>query len=194
MKHEKQINLLKQYGSITEIENQNIIKYFTPINVKKKIILIEKNSLCNKLFFVNKGLLRTYYIDNFGNEFTRRIAWENGFITNMDSFRKNGLENNETIECIEDANILEISKFDLDKLLATSENLKNIYLKILEKYMAINIRRYQHIANSSPLEKLVHFNENYSPLKNRINDTLLSTFLSISRKTLIRTKREILKK
>ena len=194
MKHEKLINLLKQYGSITEIENQNIIKYFTPINVKKKIILIEKNSLCNKLFFVNKGLLRTYYIDNFGNEFTRRIAWENGFITNMDSFRKNGLENNETIECIEDANILEISKFDLDKLLATSENLKNIYLKILEKYMAINIRRYQHIANSSPLEKLVHFNENYSPLKNRINDTLLSTFLSISRKTLIRTKREILKK
>lgn len=194
MKHEKLINLLKQYGSITEIENQNIIKYFTPINVKKKIILIEKNSLCNKLFFVNKGLLRTYYIDNFENEFTRRIAWENGFITNMDSFRKNGLENNESIECIEDANILEISKFDLDKLLATSENLKNIYLKILEKYMAINIRRYQHIANSSPLEKLVHFNENYSPLKNRINDTLLSTFLSISRKTLIRTKREILKK
>lgn len=194
MNHKKLITLLNQYGTISEIENQNIRKYFIPIKVKKKQILIEKNSLCNKLFFVNKGLLRTYYIDNNGNEFTRRIAWESGFITNMDSFRKNGLENNETIECIEDPNMIEISKFDLDKLLATSENLKTIYLKILEKYMAINIRRYQHLANSNPLEKLIHFNENYSSLKNRINDTLLSTFLSVSRKTLIRTKKELLKK
>ena len=194
MNYENLINLLKQYGTISETENQNIRKYFIPIKVKKKQILIEKNSLCNKLYFVNNGLLRTYYIDNNGNEFTRRIAWESGFITNMDSFRKNGLENNETIECIEDANIIEISKFDLDKLLATSENLKTIYLKILEKYMAINIRRYQHLANSNPLEKLIHFNENYTSLKNRINDTLLSTFLSVSRKTLIRTKNELLKK
>ena len=194
MNYENLINLLKQYGTISETENQNIRKYFIPIKVKKKQILIEKNSLCNKLYFVNNGLLRTYYIDNNGNEFTRRIAWESGFITNMDSFRKNGLENNETIECIEDANIIEISKFDLDKLLATSENLKTIYLKILEKYMAINIRRYQHLANSNPLEKLIHFNENYNSLKNRINDTLLSTFLSVSRKTLIRTKNELLKK
>jgi hypothetical protein len=96
MNHEKLINLLKQYGTLSEIENQNIIKFFTPIKVRKKNILIEKNSLCNKLFFINKGLLRTYYIDNYGNEFTRRIAWESGFITNMDSFRKNGLDNNET--------------------------------------------------------------------------------------------------
>ena len=194
MNHEKLISHLKQYGTISVTEQQNIEKYFILTQVKRKQILIEKNSPCNKLFFVNQGLLRTYYIDNNGNEFTRRIAWESGFITNMDSFRKNGLENNETIECIEDANILQISKIDLDQLLTTSENLRNIYLKILEKYMAINIRRYQHIANSSPLEKLLHFNENYIPLKNRINDTLLSTFLSISRKTLIRTKKEIIKK
>lgn len=194
MNYEKLINLLKQYGTISETENQNIREYFIPIKVTKKQILIEKNSLCNKLIFVNKGLLRTYYIDNNGNEFTRRIAWESGFITNMESFRKNGIENKETIECIEEANIIEISKFNLDKLLSTSENLKFIYLKILEKYMAINIRRYQHLANSNPLEKLIHFNENYSSLKNRINDTILSTFLSISRKTLIRAKKEFSKK
>ena len=107
-------------------------------------------------------------MDSEGNEFTRRIAWEKGFLTNMDSFRKNGIENNETIECIENAEILEISKFDLDNILSRSENLVKIYQTILEKYMAINIRRYQHISSSTPMERLMYFNENFPNIKNRI--------------------------
>ncbi|MBT0550957.1 Crp/Fnr family transcriptional regulator [Riemerella anatipestifer] len=191
MNHEKLINYLNQFGKISEDEEKDIIKYFIPIKVKKKDILIERHSICNKLFFVNDGLLRTYYIDSNGNEFTRRIAWERGFLTNMDSFRKNGVDNNETIECIENAKILQISKEDLEKLIFSSENLKNIYTIILEKYIAINIRRYQHISNSSPLERLICFNKNYPDLKNRINDNILASFLAISRSTLIRTRREV---
>lgn len=194
MNHEQLITFIKKYGNISELEEESIKTFFVPLIIKKKKILIEKNSVCNRLFFVNKGLLRTYYIDNNGNEFTRRIAWENGFLTNMNSFRKNGIENNETIECIENAEILQITKKDLDKLLFFSENLTKIYHIILEKYMAINIRRYQHLSSSNPSEKLNYFNENYPLLKCRINDTTLASFLSISRKTLIRARKELLKK
>lgn len=194
MNHEQLLTLIKKYGSISEFEEESIKTFFIPLIVIKKEILIEKNSLCNKLFFVNKGLLRTYYSDNNGNEFTRRIAWEKGFLTNMNSFRKNGIENNETIECIENAEILQITKKDLDKLLSHSENLRKIYQIILEKYMAINIRRYQHIAHSTPLDRLTYFFKNYPFLKSRINDNVLASFLSISRITLSRTKKELLKK
>ena len=193
MNHEQLLTFIKKYGNISELEEESIKTFCVPLIIKKKQILIEKNSVCNKLFFVNKGLLRTYYIDNNGNEFTRRIAWESGFLTNMDSFRKNGIENNETIECIENAEILQITKKNLDKLLSSSENLTKIYQIILEKYMAINIRRYQHLSSSSPLEKLIYFNENYPLLKFRINDTTLASFLSISRKTLIRTRKDLIK-
>ncbi|OJX33517.1 MAG: hypothetical protein BGO86_11990 [Chryseobacterium sp. 36-9] len=193
MNHELLLTFIKKHGNLSELEEESIKTFFVPIIVKKKQILIEKDSACNKLFFVITGLLRTFYIDNNGNEFTRRIAWESGFLTNMDSFRKNGMENNETIECIENAEILQITKKDLDKLLSTSENLARIYQLILEKYMAINIRRYHHLSTSTPLEMLIYFNKNYPSLKNRINDTILSSFLSISRKTLIRTKQELLR-
>ena len=62
------IDYLKKYGTITEIEKQNIEKYFIPIYVKKKQILIDKNALCNKLFFVNKGLLRAYCFSPLNNQ------------------------------------------------------------------------------------------------------------------------------
>ena len=193
MNHEQLLAFIKKYGNISELEEESIKTFFVPLLIKKKQVLIEKNTVCNKLFFVNKGLLRTYYIDINGNEFTRRIAWENGFLTNMSSFRKNGIENNETIECIENAEILQITKIDLDKLLSLSADLTKIYQIILEKYMAINIRRYQHLSSSSPLEKLIYFNENYPLLKSRINDTILASFLSISRKTFIKRKKQLIK-
>lgn len=194
MSHKQLINYIKEFGEISEYERECIERQFIPIRVKKKQVILERNSPCNKLFFVNKGLLRIYYIDNNGNEFTRRIAWENSFLTNMDSFINGGINNNETIECIEKADVLEISKKDLDSLFLISDNLSKIYQKILEKYIALNIRHYQHLSTSSPLERLDNFNKNYPHLKNRISDTILSTFLSISRKTILRMRKELLKK
>ena len=191
MKYKLLIEHLRKYGNISEQEEQSIRQSFIHKNVTKKEILIHGDSVCNKLFFVNKGLLRTYYMDSESRDFTRRIAWEKGFLTNMDSFRKNGKENNETIECIESADILEISKKELDNLLSSSENLAQMYSKILEKYMAINIRRYQHLSKSNPLERLIHFNKNYPEIKNRINYNILASFLGISRTTLHRAKKEL---
>lgn len=193
MKNQNLFNLLAKYGEVSEEDIIRINNYFIPLQVNKKQILIEKNSLCNKLFFVNTGLLRTFYIDNNGNEFTRRIAWEGGFLTNMDSFRKDGIENNETIECIESGKILQITRKDLGKLLSASENINNSYQLILEKYMAINIRRYHHLSTSTAVERLIYFNKNYPALRNRLSDNILASFLSISRKTLIRSKTELIR-
>ncbi|MDR2204884.1 MAG: Crp/Fnr family transcriptional regulator [Flavobacteriaceae bacterium] len=188
MQHKQLIDYLKRYGNISEQEEQNIRKAFSEQTAKKKDILIRKNSVCNKLFFVNKGLLRAYYEDDFGNETTRRIAWEHGFITNMDDFLKTETENNETIECIENAEFLEVLKSDWDVLVSNSENLGKIHQIILAKYVKINIRRVEHLTALTPEKKLIYFNENFPALKNRITDVVLATFLGMSRITLIRTR------
>ena len=86
MEYNQLLDFLKQYGKISKDEETLIKKCFSVLNLKKKQILINENFPCNKLFFVNKGLLRTYYINNKGTEITRMIAWENRFITNLVSF------------------------------------------------------------------------------------------------------------
>jgi len=188
MKHKLLIEHLKNYGDISEQEELNIRKYFIPHQTTKKQILIEKHSICNKLFFVNNGLLRAYYINDDGREVTRMIAWENRFLTNIVSFR-NFAENKETIECIEKAEILYINRNDFDNLMKSSFNLKSIYADILEEYNALHIKRFEQLNSGNAVEKLKYFNQNFQPLKNRINDTYLSSFLSISRKTIERLKK-----
>ena len=121
MKHEKLFALLEKYNKITEAEKIILKKLVTPLEIKKKQILIEKNSPCNKAFFVTKGLLRAYYIDDNGKEITRMFAWENRFLTNINSF-KGFAENNETIECVKDAEVLCIKNTDFRTLLLSTPN------------------------------------------------------------------------
>lgn len=183
-------NELEKYRRLSVGEKEQIKMYFQPVEAKKKQVLILRKKLCDKLFFVNHGMLRTYYMNEEGAQATRRFAWEGRFLTNMESFRKNGMDNNETIECIEEAQILQITKGDLDKVLSNSKGLANIYYTLLEEYLAVNIKHYSHISQANPLERLVYFHQNYPKLKNRLSDELLASFLIMSRRTLLRTKKE----
>ena len=180
MNHEKLITLLNQYGTISEPEKRNIEKCFIPMQVKRKQVLIEKNSTCNKLFFINSGLLRAYYINEKGKEITRMFAWENRFLTNIGSFKMLS-ENNETIECVKDASILTINRDDFERLMKSSLNIKSIYADLLEKYNILHIKRFEALHTFDLEKKLLHLKLDFPNLINDLNDNLLASFLGISR-------------
>ncbi|WP_033398775.1 Crp/Fnr family transcriptional regulator [Riemerella columbina] len=188
MDYEKLINLFNQYGEITRVEEQIIKIYFTPLKVKKKQILVERSTPCNELFFLNSGILRSFYINKNGKEVTRMIAWENRFLTNIVSFR-NFDANNETIECIMDADILSVKKKDFEKILSINMNLKSIYTDILEIYTALNIQRFEALNTYDLSEKFLHLKEHFPHhLIKLLNDNILASLMGISREYLVKNK------
>lgn len=180
MKHQKLITLLENYGSISDIEKQNIKKYFVPLTVKKGQTLIAKDSPCNYLFFVNSGYLRAFYTTENLKEVTRMIAWENRFLTNIVSF-KNFTQNNETIECIKNAEILSIKRDDFNELMKLSTNLKSMYADILEEYTALHIRRFEALNSYDLTKKLQHLKHEFPNLIKELNDSQIASFIGISR-------------
>lgn len=190
MKHEQLINFLKKYGTMSEVDNKIVRKYFIPLEVRKKQILIGKNFPCNKLFFINNGLLRTYYSSNSGKDITRVIAWENQFLTNIGSF-KNFMENNEIIESLKNGEILYITRDDFELLMKSSPNLKSIYTDLLEKYSAVYIKQFEVLNTFDLNEKLIYLKKEFPHLIYKLNDTLLASLLGISRETYVRNKKVI---
>ncbi len=57
MHYLKLIQNLEKYSKITDSDKKSIKFSFNPLKVRQKEILISENEQCNKLFFVNKGLL-----------------------------------------------------------------------------------------------------------------------------------------
>lgn len=187
MAHEQLITFLKKYGSISDTEKQSIEKYFIPLTVKKKQVLIKTHFPCNKLYFVKNGLLRAFYSNEKGNEITRMIAWENRFLTNLASFN-GSVENNETIECIKDAEILHIDRTDFSSMLKLSLNLKSFYADILEEYNAMHIRRFESLNTHNLEMKFKYLKHEFPHLINQVNNSLLASFLGVSREAFVRNK------
>lgn len=190
MKYEKLFSVLSAYDQISEQEKLDLKTYFTAFDVKKGQLLISANSSCDKVFFVNSGLLRDFYTNETGNEITTIITNEGRFLTNLISFNGFG-HNNETIECIESGEVLSISKENFDKLLSSSKNLKCIYADLLEEYYALLTERFHFINTKNVEQKIKHLKKDFPYLIQRVNDRMMASFLGITRETFVRNKKFI---
>lgn len=191
MEYEKIIQSISNYGNISNDDICLIKKSFSFTTFIKNQKIISCDNPCNKLFFVNSGFLRAYYLNDNGKEITRMIAWEGRFLTNIVSLKHFSI-NKEFFECIQNAEVLWIDRIKFDNLLAESLTLKHIYLNILEEYSAANIKRFEHMNTNNVEKKILHLKSDYPHLINKINDTILSSFLAMSRESFVRNKKLLL--
>lgn len=61
---------LDKFVSITNVEFSQIISFFEVRSIRKKENLLEEGQICKEHFFVLKGILRKFYINEKGSEQT----------------------------------------------------------------------------------------------------------------------------
>ncbi|MEC5394892.1 Crp/Fnr family transcriptional regulator [Bergeyella sp. RCAD1439] len=180
------ISLAKAYGNIGE-EGLGLIRaYFKLKKVKKGDILMDDDGN-GMLYFVNSGIIRAYYRNDDGEQVTRMIAWENRLLTNIINF-ENFSGESEIIECIEEAEILCITKSDFQQLAKQSIEIMNFFFKILENSILLYVDK-AHCMGKSTREKIEYLKRNYRPIIGRVTDSVMASFLSISREHFVRNKK-----
>lgn len=179
---------ISSFGKVSCAEIERIKENTTLQIVKKREVLVKENEACNKLFFVNSGLIRSFYRNTNGQIVTRMLAAKNTFIGNMNGI--NGqFDNTETIECLENSEILVMNRINFSKILDEFPNLKGIYSEILEVYDVMNIKRFHLMSLESVPAKIKFFKDEYPHLIDKLSDSIFASFLGISRETIVRHKK-----
>lgn len=181
-------NHIREVQRLSPEAEQKLLDKLKVEELKKGAFLTLHDQVCHRLYFVEQGCLRGYYLKD-GREVTHWFAFENDFVTSFYSFitQKPAVEN---IQLLEDAVLYSISKAELDtlcdeyadiaKLLRLSY--ENYYIRLEEKYINNQFKtateRYEELINTRP-----HFIQ-------RIPVGHIASFLGISKETLsrIRTK------
>lgn len=176
MNIEKFIVYLKTIENIEEHDIQKVRETFKCRICKKKEILISSNQICDKVFFITKGMLRAYSIDEKGIEKTRIISVENEFCGNWASFH-NLSSNNEYIQSLELSEVVYVEHKDFYQLVNSSQPLNKIYTKILEKFQVYHVKRFEFISNLSLQERLQKIDSYFPNLQGRISNKILASFL-----------------
>ncbi len=162
------------------------------IKLQRKEIVCKQGEVCNLKIFVAKGLLRNYSISEDGNEHILQFVNEMSWTTDPESFYNN-TPSKLNIEAMESS---EIFAFNLDDFAELREQIPelNIFVEniLTRKSMEIHKRLLMNIS-SSPEEKYLDFINTYPDIFNRVPLHMVASYLGLSRETLSRVRRNILK-
>lgn len=184
------IEFAKKHIEISTEDEEKIKKYFKVRNVEKNEILLNAGEVCNHLYFVVQGILRTFHLNANGTEFTRLIRKENQFCTVLLSFleKKSSVA---TIQALEKGVLLAISSEDFRTLTKESEIAQKIYTKTLEDFENFHLKRLEFLTSYSPKEKTEIFLKEYHELEPRLTDKVIASYLQITPETYCRCKKSL---
>ena len=152
---------------------------FTTRLYNKKEILLQSDKICDHIFFINKGLLRIFFMDKNGNESTFYFSQENDFAVDYESFL-NRTPSNYTIEAMEDTQIVHMSyKMVIDgyKKLRYGEKLGRL---LAEKYFIIFSRKIQNLYTKTPYERYKLLDIQFPNIRQRVPQHYIASYLNIS--------------
>ena len=184
------IEFAKKHIEISTEDEEKIKKYFKVRNVEKNEILLNAGEVCNHLYFVVQGILRTFHLNANGTEFTRLIRKENQFCTVLLSFleKKSSIA---TIQALEKGVLLAISSEDFRTLTKESEIAQKMYTKTLEDFENFHLKRLEFLTSYSPKEKTEIFLKEYHELEPRLTDKVIASYLQITPETYCRCKKSL---
>ena len=184
--HHLLIDTANKIAPLTSDEAMHVRRYFKERVVKKNEILLEAGNICNHVFFVTKGLLRTFHLKPNGSEFTRLFVAEGQFCTILDSFSDHILSP-ASIQAVDDSLLLEISEKDFNILVQRSDTFQSIYLKILKEFQNFQIKRIEFFTQCNAQEKIQIFHAENHHLASRLDKRIIASYLDISPETYSRS-------
>jgi len=152
------------------------------ITIKKGQVLQRKGDLHHKLYYVESGLLRSYYIDKNGKESIFMFAPEGWTIADS---RGPELAAELFIDALEDSTVRVLPK-DL------KQEEKNVG-KIVKRLATLQTRVLM-LLSTSAIERYEHFISTYPDIAQRVPQKMIASYLGVNPETLSAAKRKWLKK
>lgn len=172
---------------VTEEELDIILSRFHYEKLAKGTQLNSSGLTTQKLYFVCKGCLRIFYINEAGQDATRFFAFENQFATALVSFI-NTSPSSEYLQALEASEVYAITHADFYNLLDEVPQWEKFYRQYLE---------FAYISNTNHLFSMITMDaaERYNGLLKqnplivrRLPNKIVASYLNISQETLSRIK------
>jgi CRP-like cAMP-binding protein len=185
--HEQLKRYLNHNITISAEKLDEISSYFKPLSFKKSTILLSQGETCSKLYFVNKGCIRTYYITEQGYEKTRLIAFEGMIATSLTSFISQRPPF-EFVDTLENSELLYISHVNFYKLTNEIPEWEKFYIKLLEFAYSYQNKKIEELVTLSAGERYAVLMKEHPGYIQRLSNKVLASYLDITHETLSRLK------
>ncbi|MWB93073.1 cyclic nucleotide-binding domain-containing protein [Flavobacterium sp. GA093] len=183
-------DLILHYIEIDDQEWEKCKSMFILRRIKKKEIILSKGEVCRGIYFVVRGLLRIYFIDQNDDEKTFHFSLENTFATDYQSFLK-GIPADFYIQALENTTVVPITFEMLQLFYANLGQGEKLGRLIAEDYFFMMNDKIKGLYTQTPLQRYNSMNDSFPMILTRVPQHHIASYLNISPVHLSRLKRGV---
>ncbi|WP_324719620.1 Crp/Fnr family transcriptional regulator [Salinimicrobium sp. HB62] len=176
--------------SITNEEFDYAKTLFQPKKLRKRRFLLEEGETCIYTTFVEKGLLRSYTIDDKGNEHILQFALEGWWSGDLYSFLT-GETSEYNIEALEDSELLLITKESWDQLLHEIPAFERYFRILIQNNLIATQRRLMGTFSTTAEERYQKLLKEFPDIIQRVPLHMIASYLGVTRETLSRIRSQM---
>ncbi|AWH85738.1 cyclic nucleotide-binding protein [Flavobacterium album] len=152
-------------------------------------VLVPCGDICRNVYYIEKGLARTFYLKD-GKEVTERFKAENSFTCSMSGHVTN-MPDGRQIELLEPSVIWSLPYNELEKLYDRYHEIERLGRYLITQEMLEMHRRLTELQFISAQERYSNLISNDPLLLQRVPLGLISSYLGITQETLSRIRAKV---
>ncbi|MEX6689671.1 Crp/Fnr family transcriptional regulator [Danxiaibacter flavus] len=170
---------IAKYITLTQEETDYLISLLHTKKIKRKRYLQQEGDTTRHTSFVISGILRMYSVDKNGFEHIIQFATPGWWIGDFQSFlqQKPG---NLFIDAIDDSEIIQLSKTDLDNLFIKVPKFERFFRILAENAVAAYQQRFVNSLSLSARERYQNFAELYPSLVQCLSQKFIASYIGVT--------------
>ncbi|MDT0688037.1 Crp/Fnr family transcriptional regulator [Autumnicola psychrophila] len=175
---------------ITNEEFEFAKTLFIPKKLRKKRFLLQDGDVCLYTTFVERGLLRSFTIDDKGNEHILQFGLQGWWVGDLYSFlTEEPSEYN--IEALEDSELLLITKSSWDLLLDEVPAFERYFRTLIQNNLIATQRRLMGTMSTTAEERYHKLLRDFPDISQRVPQHMIASYIGVTRETLSRLRSQM---
>lgn len=163
--------------------------FSTPYLIRKGRLLVDIGQINNFIYFIEKGVIRSYYLKG-SDDITSRLVADGDIACVAESFFDQS-PSDEVMEALEDTQVYSISFDDYRLLSGKNVLISKLIIRLLEERLVNFSKRLKVFKYLSVEERISYYINHDMSLFRRIPDHFIATFLGTTPATFSRCLKEL---
>ncbi len=187
------IQNIAKHVQLTKEEEHIVLSAFSEAQYKAKTVLIKPGDEAHFTYFVLKGILRSYTIDDNGNAHILSFATPGWWVTDMYSYLT-GKQAIMYIDVMEDCEVLIIQKKDVERLYREVPKLERFFRILTENNLIANQQRVLDKMALTAEERYEKFAKKYREVLHCLPQKYIASYIGVTPEFFSKMKSKLLRK
>ena len=163
---------------------------FQPKKLRKKRFLLGEEDVCKHIAFEEKGVLRSFVIDEKGAEHILQFSLDGWWVSDLSSFLT-GEPSQYNIEALEECELLLLDKASWNHLLEEIPAFERYFRMLIQNNLIVTQRRLIAAFSNTAEERYHQLLQYFPDIIHRVPQHMIASYLGITRETLSRVRGQL---